>query len=589
MRSLFSARPSLSRRQVLVGASGACGLALVVGVLWLVVTGLIARSQLDDVKSELPQLRQALTAGDYVKARDISHDLATHAHRAHDFTTGPAWWVAANIPLAGTPLQTARTIATQTDHVGDTVLPGVLQLTTTLTSSSLRQGDHIDLNPIATAEPVLATATAQADSAAAAIGRASTSSWLPMVDSARSKVLTDLDKLSTELAGATRAVQTLLPMMGQSTPQRYFIGFENEAEARGLGGLPGAFAIVTADHGQITFTHFENDTALDHVDSGLDLGADFTARYGVDNPTGTYENSDISPNFPYAGQIWAAMWQKKSGEHVDGSIAVDPTALSYLLKVTGPARLPDGSPVSAQNVVALTQQTQYSKFSSDAERKAYVVAIAKAVSNKLTKGDGNTVDLVRAISKAAGQRRIVVWSADAGIESNIVAAGYGGLAQGSNRPFAGFVVVNAAGSKLDYYLSRTMSYRRTGCGAGSTAVASFTLTNDAPASGLPPYVTIRADQAPAGAKPGDNRLLVTYYASQGATISSVVVDGAPQTVASAAENGLVTVSVDLELPVAATATMTVTVHEPPATQPVEILNQPLVRPMTVTTSGSKCG
>ena len=182
-----------------------------------------------------------------------------------------------------------------------------------------------------------------------------------------------------------------------------------------------------------------------------------------------------------------------------------------------------------------------------AARKAYLVQVAKAVSSKLTRG-GDTTDLLRAASKAASQRRIVAWSANPTLEANIAAAGYGGIVQGSSTPFSGFTVVNAAGTKLDYYLERSMSYQRTGCGAGSEVVASLKLVNNAPASGLPAYVTFRADHPPRGAKPGDNRLIVSYYASKGATISSVLIDGKPVAFTTAPENGLVTVSVDQELP-----------------------------------------
>jgi hypothetical protein len=576
-------------RAVVRAVSGALALVAVVAVAWLILTGLLARSQLNSVKSELPRLRQALSAGNFDQARSISQDLAVHAHRAHALSTGPAWWVASNIPFFGTPLDTSRTIAAQSDRVGADALPGVLKLADSLTGDQLRQGDSINLAPIVAAEPVLQSSSAAANSAAAAIRSAPKSTWLPYVNSARTEFAHDLDELDGELAGASRTVQTLLPMLGQSGLQRYFIGFENEAEARGLGGLPGAFAIVTADHGAITFTHFENDTALNKISVDLNFGADFANRYAVDDPTGTYVNSDISPNFPYAAQIWAAMWQKKSGEHVDGAIAIDPTALSYLLKVTGPAALPDGSTVNADNVVALTQQREYSLFANVAQRKAYLVGVSKAISKQLVNGSGKTVDLVRAVAKAAQQRRFVVWTANPTTEAAIAASGYGGVVQGGSGPFSGFVVVNAAGTKLDYYLDRSMTYTRSGCGPGSTAVATFALTNNAPRTGLPTYVTNRADaDPPADVQPGDNRLLVTYYASAGASVRSVSIDGKPLTVASAAENGLVTVSVDVELPVGATRTMTVTLTEPPAQTGVEILQQPLVRPMTVHVSGSTC-
>ena len=368
----------------------------------------------------------------------------------------------------------------------------------------------------------------------------------------------------------------------------FSIDIENEAESRGLGGLPGAFAIATADRGTITFTRFENDTALNHVGVSLDLGADFAARYAADDPTSTFVNSDISPHFPYAARIWAAMWEKKSGEHVDGAIAIDPRALSYLLKVSGPARLPDGSRVDDRNVVRLTQQDEYAKFADDAERKAYLVALAKAAATKLTRG-GDTTAMIRAIGKAARQRRILAWSADATLEKAIVAAGYGGVVQGGPGRFSGFVVVNAGGNKLDYYLERTMTYHSTGCGAGSQSVASFTMTNTAPRSGLPPYVTARLDRTPAGFRPGDNHLLVTYYASNAASIGVVALDGKPVTVASAPENGLNTVTLDVELPAGTARTMTVAIREPATKRPVQILAQPLVRTLHVDATGTRCG
>jgi hypothetical protein len=101
-------------------------------------------------------------------------------------------------------------------------------------------------------------------------------------------------------------------------------------------------------------------------------------------------------------------------------------------------------------------------------------------------------------------------------------------------------------------------------------------------------VTIRADTPPKGAEPGDNRLLVTYYGSAGATVRSVAIDGKAVTLASIQENGLVTVTADLELPAGATRTVTVVTDDPASTAPVTILRQPLVNPVTVSTHEQAC-
>jgi hypothetical protein len=452
------------------------------------------------------------------------------------------------------------------------------------------------MSVLRTSAPVLARAAHAASSAAAAIAATPRHTWLGSVDHARDQVDTDLRKVTDQLVAASRTVDVLVPMLGDSGRRRYFIGFENEAEARGLGGLPGAFAILTADHGKLTFTHFGNDTALDGVQVDLDLGRDFRARYGQDNPTGKYVNSDISPNFPDAARIWAAMWQKKSGERVDGAFALDPTALSYLLEVTGPAMLPSGEKVDASNVVALTQKDVYSRYSTDsagttgdanAARKQFLVGIARAMSTRLLDSPDTTA-LIRAAGHAASERRLVIWSSDAKVEALLAAAGYAGVVENTGTPYSGFVVVNAAGSKLDYYLARAMTYKRTGCKAGGTVTATLRLTNDAPRSGLPSYVTVRGDDEPAGAKPGDNRLLVTYYATTGAQLRSVRVDGKTVIVAPQVENGLVTATVDLELPVQSTRTVTLIWREPAAHAPLTLLKQPLVRPLAVTVLGDRC-
>lgn len=588
--------PRLSRfrhavRPRLPSLIGFAALAIVaVGIVWIVVTGLLARARLESVRSEIGRLRAAVVAGDLPTAQRLGERIAEQAASAHALTGGPAWWVAANIPVLGSPLQTARTIAGAADQVGSGALPGVLRLVDEV--SHARTGSRIDLTKLAAATPGLDRAAAATTRATAQVEE-SDGSWLGPVSSARTSLLGKLRSLDGDLRGADRALRLVVPMLGADRPQRYFIGFLNEAESRGLGGIPGAFAIATADHGSVHFQQFGTDADLKHVRAQVDLGPDFDARYGGSDPTGILANSDLSPDFRYAATIWADLWFQKTGQRIDGALAIDPTALGYLLDVTGPARLKDGSEVSAGNVVALTEQQQYTRFpgtslKENAQRKAYLVAIARAVSSRLTSG-GSPHALAHALVRAAAERRLVVWSADARREASIVHAGWGGaLPDRAGSPVTGFVVNNAAGDKLDFYLDRAMSYVRTDCGAGATATATLRLTNAAPASGLPGYVTARADQPPPGARLGDNALLVTYYATPGAMITGVAVDGKPVTVATPPERGLPTATVTLELPRAQVRTMTVTIREPRATGPVQVLEQPLVRPAHVSVRAPTC-
>ena len=62
------------------------------------------------------------------------------------------------------------------------------------------------------------------------------------------------------------------------------------------------------------------------------------------------------------------MWAQQTGTSVDGVVAIDPVALSYVLGATGPVTMPDGEVVTKDNVVELTESTAYVKLSDGPAR-----------------------------------------------------------------------------------------------------------------------------------------------------------------------------------------------------------------------------
>ena len=381
-------------------------------------------------------------------------------------------------------------------------------------------------------------------------------------------------------------------MLGQGGVKRYFVAFQNEAEARGTGGLPGAFAILRADHGKISFERFEADNTLGLVPTGLDFGPDYDSLYGGARTTSLYINSNVSPHYPYAAQIWVAMWKKYSGQQLDGAFAVDPTALSYLLQVAGPARLRDGTAVSAANVVALTQSTVYAKFprlDEQAQRKDYLLALAKAVSRQVLDSHASATALVKAAGRAAGERRLLVYSTDPTVQAEIRQTSLSGAIPETDAPYVGMSVLNISGGKLDYYLERSLIWRRTGCGPERDVTVTMRFTNTAPASGLSPYVTGRVDTHPYPVRVGDSRAVISYYATRGATFRAVEVDGHQAGAATNVDRGHPVFRMDIELPRGRTQTVVLHLREPAASGRPVVLRQPLVRPLSVSLDDARCG
>jgi hypothetical protein len=442
----------------------------------------------------------------------------------------------------------------------------------------------------------LGSAAAVLDSALRELDSLPAATWAGPVDHARAGFGTQLRAIAGYVDAGNRAARVLPTMLGVDGPKRYFIGLQNEAELRGTGGLPGAFAIAVADRGTVTFTHFDSDAALlppgaGHViRTGLDFGAGYLAAYGASQPTETIVDSNASPHFPYAAQIWAQMWEKVSGEHVDGALAVDPTVLGYFLAATGPVTLPGAVVVSSDNVVSLTQRDEYAMFSDNQQRKDFLVEVLKAASTKLTSGAASARAITTSIVRASKEQRLLVWSSNVKIQVLLAQTSYAGAIPRTSQPFAALILNNAAAGKLDYYLVRTLTYHRTGCGGIRDVRVTITLANNAPASGLSPYVTDRLDkEPPPDVKPGDNRTLLDYYATAGAQLQSVSLNGTPSTANVQNDLGHPIFRMDVELPRGTTQTIELHLSEPAGAGDPIVWRQPGVTPLAVSYLNQSCG
>jgi hypothetical protein len=425
-------------------------------------------------------------------------------------------------------------------------------------------------------------------SALARINALPSSSWLGVVDSARSDAIKQLTPLTHTVESIDVAADSLPTLLGAHGAKHYMVTFENEAELRGTGGLPGAFAIVEADNGRLSFTQFEPDSTLDDVKSGLDFGPDFAQTYDAPDVTGDYRDANVSPNFPYAARIWLAEWKAKSGQTLDGAITMDPTALSYLLRVTGPAVLPDNTKVNANNVVQLTQQAVYAKFARDenSQRKQYLLDIARAVSQRLIATHGNTTALVRAAGRAASERRLLVWVTDPAIEARLAATTIGGAVPVTPAPYAAVTINNAGGNKIDYYLHAAVTWAASGCGQARRVTVTITLTNDAPAD-LPALVLGFTGRPGFPQSPGDNALVVSFYGTAGGALDGVLLNNDQSTASSGRELGHPVYAVHLPIGRGTTQTITFDLTEPGTGVPALRL-QPMVNPMTGAATAASC-
>ena len=130
----------------------------------------------------------------------------------------------------------------------------------------------------------------------------------------------------------------------------------------------------------------------------------------------------MSPQFDVTGSLAAQMWKAKTGEAVDGVVALDPVALRALVKVSGPVEV-QGKQIDADNIVREILLQQYLDYAKDnptttacpGERAAPGAQRPHRPSHRrasLDQVDWQVADLVDDLRSAARGRHVMFWSPD---------------------------------------------------------------------------------------------------------------------------------------------------------------------------------
>ncbi|TSE00471.1 DUF4012 domain-containing protein [Skermania sp. ID1734] len=559
-------------------------LVLVVGFgVWFAYSAIVIKRNLQEVAAHLERLETGLKSGDIGTAGYAEQSARKAAADAVNASRSIPWLLVGKVPVLGTPVHAVSEIASVAQRMTEDVIPPAL--TALQPHTKVLTGRSIDLGPVVAAAPSLDASLGQAEAAAFAAQQIGSGGYLTPVTDARDRLQRVTAQIVDGLRSAYTAANLAPAMLGQNGPRSYLLAFQTNAEVRGTGGLVGGVGIVRVSNGSITVDHIASNVVLRNDLEPMDLGADFTNSYGRYDSTRNWENSNISPNFPYAGEIWRNLWRQQTGETVDGTIAVDPVALSYLLDATGPITMGDGEVIDSKNVVALTESTAYARFGADVmARKKYLVDVAYKVVEKLT-ASTNGDAILSALTHAVREGRIALWSAHPDEQARIASTSVGHSVPKTPGPYAAVVVNNSGASKLDYYIQKKISYHGGGCaGATRRTEVSADFTNMAPGGNLPAYVLGEDTNVP----PGTNKMMVSLYATAGATLLSATADGRPLPVQSGTELGHPIYTVLIDVPPQRSVDVQYTLSEPTVDGTPEAPVQPYVAPASVTVDLPAC-
>lgn len=581
---------STGRRRALWLVVGVVVLILI-GVGWLVYAAIAVKGDLESARTDAQRARTLILDGDQQGgAQRAAQSAADKARSASTRTHGIVWSAAAAIPWLGEPFDSVSHISDTVSDYASQVLVPAADLSSVLDPAKLRSGDAINTTPLREAEPQLAVIAAKSHALAdRAAGIAP--SWWGTVADARQQLADMIERANATVQGTSVAAQLIPSMLGADSPRHYLLAMQTPSESRGTGGLVGGFAVINADRGRVTVpTLGTNAEFRDPAVPQLDLGPDFDLLYGPFQPYTDFRNGNLSANFPDAAQIWMANWRAQTGQQLDGAIALDPIAMSYLLKVTGPVTLPGGEKITAENIAPITLSTSYQRFADDnTARKKYLQSISRAVIDQVSGFRGDTGALLEALGRGVHERRIMVYSNDSHEEQILQTTNLGHQISDTSAPYLQVVLTNAGGNKLDYYLRREISYQAAGCSAGTReSRVTVKLTNTLDNLSLPDYV-IAPNGTNLSVERGTNLVNVALLTTKGATVTSLQVDDAGPLYVNQTFAGRPYVSTMVRVPPGQTVTVVLTLQEPTSAHgAAQVPIQPLADQPKVTVDVPNC-
>ena len=518
--------PGRPRRRLRI-AVGLVFAAVVLTAGWTAWTAYQVNGDLSAAVDDAAEVRGAVERGDQPATGKALDSLRSHTSAAADRTAGRTWSALAHVPVVGDDVHgVAVASSVARDLAADGVEP-LVEVSTSIDTVVADGHGGVDLDALQRLHAPLAASRAAFEDADERLEAEDSSTY---VDPLRTKfvdIVAQVGDATDALRSADTALQVLPRMLGEDRPQHFLLVFQNNAEIRSTGGIPGSWALLTADHGRLSLESQGPGGAYPRRPSPV-LPITHAEEQLFGPQLGTFfVDANFTPDFPRAAQLMAARWQEEEpGTALDGVIALDPVAMSYLLAGTGPVQV-EGRTLTPDNAVSELLNRPYLEL-TPLQQDAFFAAAARGVFDAVTGAPSSPTDLVDGLGRSVRERRLLVASFDRSIQKRLAGTTIAGeLATGAEGAATVDVAVDdATGGKMSYYLRYGVTMTSEGCAEGRQTLRgrmtmSQTITQ-AEGAKLPDYLTAAGNF---GTEPGAQRDAVHLLAPTGGTISDVRIDG----------------------------------------------------------------
>jgi hypothetical protein len=528
---VLSQVPGLLARHRLQIVAAAVGLVVVTAAcaVWLVVRAQQARDVVSGMQADGRLVQKQLAAYDLTAAGGTLTRLRAKADRAHSITGDPVWWIASHVPAAGQDVGAARNLAAAFAHITEAAQPLETALPRLDPKVTATRKGALDVEALSSVAGALPAVNESVNQAGERIGDLDPDQLSPQIATGVRTAKTLLATISDPLAGLAPSMELVPTMLGKDKPRTWLFLLQQGAEARGTGGLVGAYAVVRTDRGRMDLVTATQRQTLQRRSAipRTAVPEDLRKLWGKD--LSEWAGLNLSPHYPWTGQLVAAGWEAgKNSPPLDYVAAIDQGTVAALLSATGPVTV-RGDRISQDNAVEYLTKDIYARYPNPHDVDRVTAELVEKVFGRVAAGRLDLTALIQNMGQPVRERRLLVWSSDRQQQQALEDLTIGGAIPDRAGPFAMAVVNNGGGNKLDAYLKVKTQYQPGPCSEGMrVGNISVTLSSLVPKTPLPSYVTERNDLEDRGLRNrvvGSNRILLDVYGPVGSTSPVTTLDG----------------------------------------------------------------
>jgi len=435
-------------------------------------------SDVNNAKNNLTEGQNLLVGQNFSEGREKIQSAEMDLNSAQDKFSTISW--IRYIPIARTQYTAADNVFKSLDHltngifglidVAESVLTP-LQESTSSSIATISSEERIQiLQALTEAESALENVQEEFDTAIDYINKIPNNGLLRVVKEGIEPLKESAPKLQNTISQIVPLAKSLPSFVGYPSQKNYLLLFQNNTELRPTGGFIGTYGIIKMRDGDILSLTSDNVYNLDEAakKNGLNITPPEPLYQYNAVQQWFLRDSNWSPDFPTSAQKALEMYSLENGQekNLGGVIAIDPTFIQSLLKITGAITI-SGVTFNEENFVQKLQEHVSQGYKTQgletSERKDIIGDLGSVLMDEIFKlPKVRWQELFITIEKNLAEKHALLWMNDPNFQSVLASQNWDGhIIQDTSRNDFGIVDANLASLKTDPAVTRTTNYQLT--------------------------------------------------------------------------------------------------------------------------------